>query len=165
MKTKDNKTISDLIKQAKFDWVSGYAKEFPYEEPREGETRIFEFSEPKTSGQAIEAMRAEGYEPMLASEIIEYAADGWNGTDWVVALGTVRRVPSGKRGVLVLRRVGGGRELGCDWFGREWARGSRFAGRRSHKSSELGTSEKHSDALAFDLPDTLVINGIEYRKV
>jgi hypothetical protein len=156
MKTK-NKSIDSLIKAGKFDFVSDYAKNFPYEEPREGDTKVFHFDREITSEEATAEMHKEGYEPMLASELLEYAADGWNGTDFVVALGTTWLDPSGNHDVLVLGEWGRVRGVDCDWFDDGWHRSCRFAARRPRKSTHLSETQ----SLALD-PLTLV-SEIEER--
>lgn len=133
-----------------FDYVSGNAKQFPYEEPREGDTKIFYFDRDITSEEAITEMQKEGYEPMLASELLEYAKDGWNGSDYVVALGTTWLDPSGRRHVLVLGEWRRERYVYCYWFDRRWRRYYRFAARRPRKSTENSVAESStSDALTL----------------
>lgn len=133
--------IKTFIATAKFDWVSDYAKMFTYEEPREGDIKIFEFDRYITSEEAIAEMQKDGYEPANSGELLEYAKDGWNGTDFCSGLGTIWQDPLGDRQVLVLGFSGGERGLDCSWFDGGWYRDYRFVARRPRKSSQSSNTQ------------------------
>lgn len=124
-----HKTLQQLIKLRKFNWVnSGITKEnFPEQKNdfREGEVKLFSFDKTMLSEDVIKEMDKEGYSPCTIRELLSW--DGWNGKDFIVGLGSLWRRPGGGRRIPVLGRDGVGRTLCLGWFGGGWAGVDRFA--------------------------------------
>ena len=135
-----NKNLSSLIKSANFDWVNSKIEEYFTLEDVRGEFRLFHFNNQISSEKAIVEMQKEGYEPANATELVTYAANGWDETDWVVALGASARVHGG-RYVVYLRGSGVERSLYLHDWGGDWDGGWRFLGVRVSGTQSLGTSD------------------------
>jgi len=145
------KTLKQLTKD--FDYVNSEITEenFPLVKRDHKGYKLFHLNQNISSKDAIKEMRKEGYEPASLLELLEWTE--WNGTDVVVALGSVAEVGGGRH-VSCLDEDGSGRRLSLGWFDRDWFGRCRFLGVRL--SSETG----HLDTL----PDTLTINGVMYKR-
>ncbi len=163
MKTKTSLKLA--IKQSKFDWVdSDIEKHFSAEDIR-GDMKIFHFGKSLSSEEAIREMAKEGYLPANISELLKYAQDDWNGKDWTVALGSSAQV-SGYRCVPCLGGCDAERRLHLRWWGGGWPGSWRLLGVRNSQNSDTPVSSSalsHSDSLT--LPETLTINGVEYKRI
>src|SRR3990167_9554705 len=114
MKTK-TKSLAQLIKDCKFDWVNpNIETNFKTEDVR-GEFKVFHFGRYISSKDAVKEIEKEGYLPANLTELLSYAKDGWNDTDWVVALGSVAEVDSSRR-VPYLYRYAARRDLYLTWW-------------------------------------------------
>lgn len=150
--TMPNKTLKQLIKKNKFDWVHPdiNEKNFPLEDISSNPTKLFHFNRPITSEEAIKEMAKEGYRPANAYELLAW--DGWNGQDWVVALGSFAKI-GGNRYVLYLNGDGSERSLGLGWLDGGWDDFYRFLA--------IATDSKPLDTLPLEL----TINGVVYKQV
>lgn len=144
MKTKT--TLKKLIEKRKFDYVnSDIEKNFTVEDVRSSEYRLFHFDQHVSSEDAIAEIEKEGCLPANATELLSW--EDWNGTDTVVALGSVAEV-RGYRRVLSLWEYGSERDLRLAWVGIDWYDRCRFLAVR--KVSETQVLEAgHSDALSL----------------
>ena len=161
MKTKTS--LAEQIKAGKFDWVNPDIESNFKAGDLRGETKLYHFDRSISSEDAVEEMAKEGYLPANISELLAYAKDDWNGTDWAVALGSVALV-DGYRLVPYLHRSAAERNLYLLWWhgdrgGRYWFLAVRNSQSFETKPSELSTLE------TLSLPDTLEINGVMYKKV
>ncbi|MDP2629973.1 MAG: hypothetical protein Q8P56_01045 [Candidatus Uhrbacteria bacterium] len=131
------KTLPQLLNPLKLDYVHSEITQDNLTTPDTIGTvdKLFKFDEDKTSEEVIEAMKAEGYRLANWYEFLEWAEKEWNGTDWVVALGTIL-YPGGGRYVLVLDVDAGHRGLDLGLFGLRWNRLCVFAGVRVSDSAE-----------------------------
>lgn len=147
--------LEKLIALGKFDYVNENItlSNFPPQEVR-GAVEIFRFDKVMTTDEVLKEIDTKGYEPAHLYELLEYAKKGWDRENFVVAIGSVWRDPSGRRSCAYLGRRGSGRGLSLDWFVGGWRGICRFAGVK--KLSETKTSEA--------LPSELIINGETYRK-
>lgn len=155
--------ISTLIKKLKFDRVNSNITDdlFPDSGERGKDHEIFHFNKYISSEYAIEEMNKQGYRPMTAHELLEWAKDNWNGEDWVMALGSVVAV-DGLRCVACLGRLGRGRYLYLSWFGLGWYEHYRFAAVRKSENLEpkkLGAGTE----LETLVPSEITINGEKYK--
>ncbi len=151
------KTLQSLIKSKKFDWVnSDIEKNFKLGNVR-GEYKLFHFDRYISSDDAEKEMAKAGYLPANLTELLSWP--DWNDKDWVVALGSVAEVRGG-RSVPCLGRSGAGRGLSLGWGDGGWDADYRFLAVRNSESKKLSTGS--SDSLT--LPETLIINGVEYVK-
>lgn len=145
-------TLTQAIKAAKFDWVNEDIESyFSYRKPRNADYKLFDFDYEISSVDAVSHIEKEGYNPATVSELLAYAKDGWDGEDWVVALGSVAEFclvrsvvglnrHGAKRRVPFLGRGGADRSLGLRWWGSRWLRHDRFlAVRMSSASSPSAT--------------------------
>lgn len=96
---------------------------------------------PAKMADVLKKMDQEGYKPASASELLAFFSEGWNGIDWVIALGTtwvnprfkikisdgvLRDIPPN---VLMLRGYTySGKDLGYTWVTDEWGKGISFLG-------------------------------------
>lgn len=109
--------LKGLIEKRKFDYVdTDIEANFELEEVR-GEYRLFHFNRYISSEDAISEIEKEGYLPANATELLSW--EDWNGTDSVIALGSVASV-SGRRRVLSLWEFSSERSLHLCWFDRDW---------------------------------------------
>lgn len=147
------RTFNTLTKD--FDWVnSDIEANFPLEERKHGEYKLFHFDRYISSEDAIEEMKKKGYVPVTLLELLEWKK--WNGKDWVVALGSVAEV-DGRLYVPYLGGDGSERYLYLGWWGDVWDAYYRFLG--VALSSETKSSEKALKPL-----DALTPIGKVYRK-
>lgn len=146
------KSLKNLIKDCKFDFVNEdiTEKNFPKQNIR-GKVELLHFDKEIESDEAIERMNKQGYEPANIYELLEYAKDGWNKEDAVVALGSVWRVFFGYRYVPCLWGGSGGRRLLLRWIGGAWDPRCRFAVVRKSDTNSLKSSEKTSDTLSLEV--------------
>lgn len=116
-------TLQQLITAAKFDLVNENITEanFPFQ-PIRGVGEIIHFDRNMTSDEAIAELDKKGLIPANLYELLEYAKDGWDGKDWIVALGSFWVLPDGHRYVPYLDFWCDGRGRGLDlhWCGSEW---------------------------------------------
>jgi hypothetical protein len=134
--------LKTLIAAGKFGYVNDNItpENFP-PQPIRGEVIIKHFDRYITGEDAIKEMEKEGLEPANIYELLQYAKNGWNGTDWVVALGSSWVYSDGDRGVPCLDRWDAERDLYLYWFEDEWARHCRFAAvRKVLDAGTLGAS-------------------------
>lgn len=130
------KTLKEVIKSCKFDWVNpNIETNFSSEPIREG-TKVFHFNRLISSEDAIKEMKKEGYEPANLSELLQYAQQNRWKDEQVVALGSVAEV-YGDRDAACLCVDGRGRSLRLFWWGDDWSAGCRFLAVRSSVSPTL----------------------------
>lgn len=150
------KTIKQLTKD--FSYVNSDITEDNFPQPKELRTdyKLYHFDRNISSGDAITEMKKDGYEPANLYELLEWKE--WNDTDWVVSLGSSCEVVGGVS-VPFLGSDDSGRCLGLGWRLDDWVARCRFLATKvdSKDSGALGTLD--------NLPLTLIINGIEYKKV
>lgn len=163
MKTKD--TLQNLIESKKFDWINRNitSENFPEEDCRSSEYRLFHFNRYISSEDAVKKMKKEGYSAANIYELLTWNEwNKWNKNYFVVALGSSCEV-IGDRYVPMLGRDDDGRGLGLDWWGFDWDGGCRFlAVRTVSLENEKSSSEALGD---FDtlrnsienLPATLIL--------
>lgn len=122
---KSSLSLSELIKARRFDSTDNCItdKRFPTPDRLWNDYKEFHFGENISSEKAVKQMRAEGYDPANSHELLLW--NGWNGENFVIALGSVAQV-SGSRRVLCLYRDGSGRSLGLRWWGGGWYAYDRF---------------------------------------
>lgn len=147
---KQTKSLAEAIESCKFNWVNpDIEKHFILEPSRSTDHRVFHFGRVVSSEDAAEDIKREGYLPANLTELLQYAVNGWEGQDWVVALGSVAGV-SGRRFVPCLYVDDRERRLDLDWWDGGWGGGCRFLAVRNSDSGtktsekELGTSDSLS---------------------
>ena len=128
------KSISQLIKSHKFDWVNSDITDerFPIPDCLWNDYKEFHFGEDVSSEEAVKRMQAEGYEPANSHELLLW--DGWNEESTVVALGSVAKV-NGNRNALYLDRGGSRRNLNLGWWDDGWSARCRFLAVRKSSGS------------------------------
>ncbi len=131
--------LNQLIKENKFDWVNPdiTEKNFPPQKISKGKYKLFHFGGFINSEDAKKEMEAQGYQPANIYELLSW--NEWDGKDYIVALGSVCVLPSGRRDVAVLSEGSDGRSLNLGWVGLDWGGYCRFLA----VSKSLG----HSDTL------------------
>lgn len=82
------KTLAQLIKSKKLDCVDSDITEDNFPAPKEIRTdfKLFHFDRIISSEDAVKEMEKEGYNPANIYELLSW--EGWNGNDFVVALGS-----------------------------------------------------------------------------
>lgn len=141
MRTK-TKSLSELIASKKFDWVNpDIEKHFTLEDVQGTEYKLYHFDRTIFSEDAMKEMEKEGYSAANFHELLLW--DKWNDKDWVVALGSARKV-DGDRRVPYLGEGGSGRKLGLGWWDGGWGSGYRFLAVRN---LSLDTSETRNEPL------------------
>lgn len=162
MKTKPQ-SLDKIIEDLKFDYVNSDITPdlFPSTEIR-GKVEILHPDKYLTTEKVIKLGEEKGLVPANIYELLEYAKDGWNNRDWVVALGSVGEV-SGYRHVPYLDGDGSKRNLDLLWFGDSWNALYRFAFVRNGSSSS--DTSAPLDPKPLELPNILEINGIKYKQV
>lgn len=135
MKTKTRRNLLTLIENNKYDWVSPNITEenFPPQLESNTESRLFYFGKNITSEEAITEINKEGFSPANLYELLAWK--DWNGTDTVIALGSVAK-GRGSRRVPGLWRYGSERDLDLFWFGSGWLDVCRFLAFRKISDSE-----------------------------
>lgn len=144
-RTWDMKTLKTLIKEAKLDYVNDNitVENFP---PQEVSTD-FELYRPNkivSSKEVEEYAEEHNMRPANLYELLTYAKDGWNGEDYVVALGS-SAVVSDSRSVPFLYGNDARRDLDLLWYGLVWLGCCRFLLVRKNLNS--GTLSPSSSAL------------------
>lgn len=139
------KSLYTLIKEAKLDYVNDNitVENFP---PQEVSTD-FELYYPNkvvSSKEVEEYAEEHNMRPANLYELLTYAKDGWNGEDYVVALGSSAEV-RGRRFVPYLSRSVARRGLDLHWYGYGWGDVFRFLLVR--KNLDPGTLSPSSSAL------------------
>lgn len=122
----------------KFDYVNSNIESIDLLPVRNTDFRVFDIDTQKSSEEVAALIEAAGYAPATLSELLCYAKDGWDGKDWVVALGQVAHV-DGDRRVPYLAEGSSGRDLFLYWWVGGWDSHVRFLAVRSvSPSSESG---------------------------
>lgn len=149
MKTKIP-TLSKLIADCKFDWVSPNIKDGVFPEPTEIGTdyKLYHFDRYISSEDARQEMTNEGYRPATIHELLLWK--DWNDKDLIVALGSVCTV-DGSRDVPSLGRDASKRDLNLYWWVIVCYARCRFLAVRnlSLETKKLGTSDSVSLALGY----------------
>ena len=168
------KPLSKLIKDAKLDYVNKDITEENF--PATSDVTDFElliYEKTMTTKEALADMESKNLRPATMYELVTYANSGWNGTDWVVALGSVWTDRYGYRYVGCLSGYSGVRGLYLYWFDFRWPAFYRFLAVR--KSSDSGTlspsepleplelSQKVSNPTPLNPKETLTIEGRKYE--
>lgn len=124
--------LMKLIKKAKFDYVNYSINDTLFQQPGEllKYFKIYHFNKNISTEDAIQEIEKDEYRPANAWELVNYAIEGWNGTDWVVGLGSVAEV-DGDRGVPYLGGDVSERFLGLYDWGGAWSSRGRFLGVRN----------------------------------
>ena len=127
------KTLKQLIEANEFNFVNDNVTEtnFPTQKIR-GKVEIIDLKREVTSEEAIKEMDEKGYYPANIYELLRWANQNkeekkWNGTVWVVALGSVWQDWRGPRRAPCLYGASDGRHLRLPWWGSEWCSDYRFA--------------------------------------
>lgn len=130
--------LQSLIKKFKFDWVNSEITDenFPQQDGDEltKEYKLYNFGKSISSEYAIREMEKDGYKPATARNLLKWK--GWNGKDWVVALGSVWPGLFGRRYVLVLYSLDSRRRLGLNRFELDWVGPFRFLAVRKYGTSD-----------------------------
>jgi hypothetical protein len=134
---KDN--LQKLIKSLKLDSTNSdiNSENFP-DDGKDGKVELIDFKESLTSEEAIKRLDAQGYRPATLNEMLKWA-NGWNGEDFVVALGSIWQRRDGYRLVAYLGYWFDERRLSLYWLGYRWFGHCRFAG---VKKEDLTTNQK-----------------------
>lgn len=143
-------TLKQAIKDAKFNWVSeDIEKHFSYGQPRNADYKLFHFDHEITSKNAIKEIEKEGYSPATLSELLAYAKDGWNGEDWIVALGSSAQFDLIRR-VVCLDGFGAGRRVILSRWGGDWFSYYRLLGVRNMALGASSVSPSPSAILTLE---------------
>lgn len=128
-------THADRIKRGNYDWTNSNLteKKLPVtaEQVGDWEWKLFHFNWSISSEEAIRLMKEAGYEPGQIGHILTFGEINPEEQRKypIIGLGSVAKVNL-YRGVPLLWLDGGRRELGLDWFGRDWPDRCRFLGVR-----------------------------------
>src|SRR3989338_2331431 len=124
--------LSDLIK-SRFDWVNNAItnERFPAPDRLWNDYREFYFGD-ISSKEAVKRMKVKGYEPANSHDLLVW--NGWDGENFVVALGSVAEV-RGNRCVLCLGRYGLERSLNLSQWVNGWSAICRFLAVRKSSGS------------------------------
>lgn len=143
------KTLTQLIKNKKLDYANPNItiKNFPMPDSHvDVEYELVHFDRYISSEDAITELSRDGWRPATVYDLLGWP--DWNGTDWVVAIGSVAEV-YGNRGVPYLDRGGSRRRLFLGWFGSDWLASVRFLrvrtlplGEGAFENETLGDLEK-----------------------
>lgn len=144
-------SLSSLIKKGNLGYVNSNitAELFPAPKIIRNDFKLYHFNKRISSEDAVKEMEKDGYAPANIYELLSWKE--WNGTDWVVGLGSVHWV-DGDRHVPCLTRGGSERILYLSWWDADWDSDCRFLGVRN---SELGSSDTrtgHLETLALGAP-------------
>lgn len=131
------KTISELIKECKFDYVNPHMRELFSLEPIRGTVEVRNFGKNMTSEEVIAELAKDGCVPANCTELLVYCAANMKIHKWIVALDSVVSF-EGDRLVPRVSWYGAERHCSLDWFdlefdGCDWfafVRESRFQGSR-----------------------------------
>lgn len=120
--------LQPLIKKFKLDWVDSDITDenFPQQDGDEltKEYKLYHFDKEISSENAITEMEKDGYKPATARDLLNWK--DWNGTGWVVSLGSFWRNLNGSRDVLVLNSDDSRRKLNLGRFEIDWNGNCRF---------------------------------------
>lgn len=132
------KNLKKIIKEMNFDYVNNNITEdnFPAEKVR-GKVEIVDIEESKTSEEVIKIMEEKGLIPANLYELLEYAKEGWNNKDYIVAFGSSWVLSDGHRDVPYLDYWIAKRRLHLAWFGNEWDGNCRFAAVKKQAKSTI----------------------------
>lgn len=149
MQTKTS--LESLIKSHNFSFVNSNItpENFPEEEIRSSEYKLFHFNRFISSEDAIKEIEKEGYSPANIYELLSWP--DWNGTDLVIGLGS-SCVVGGDRRVPGLGAWDSGRGLCLRWFEDDWRDSFRFLAVRN---LGIKTLEPKDEALSPSDPLTL----------
>lgn len=131
--------LAALIKRGNFDYVASSitAEHFPDSSANpmavEANFKVYHFDRPISSEGIIKEMEKDGYRPVNLRELLAYCQNGWDGTDWVVALGQTWRDGYGDRGAPYAWGGWGGRKLCLFWCDEVWFPFCRFLAVRPAK--------------------------------
>src|SRR3990167_4342271 len=115
------KTLKQLIKQLKFNYVNDSINESNFPETTRGKvTKIFRFENSFTRDEAIKRLDEEGYRPANPYELLEWAKKNWNGKDYILALEQTYLDADGDADVIYLWCDSGCRKLGLSWASFGW---------------------------------------------
>ncbi len=159
--------ITELIKKHNFDYINPDITDEMFPEPKEigKDYSLFHFNRYISSDDAVKEMEKEGYRPATAHELLLW--EGWNGKDWVVALGSSAKVHGGQL-VPVLSVDHVGRGLVLRSRDDDWSAYYRFLRVRnmSFETQTLGTPALGlSDSLTLEVAIELVKkNGYEIKR-
>lgn len=143
-------TLKQAIKAAKLDWVNTDIEEnFSYGEPRNADYKLFHFDNLIAFDEVVKEIEKEGYSPATLSELLAYAKDGWNGEDWIVALGSSAQFGL-IRHVVCLRRNGAGRGVNLLYWGGDWNSADRLLGVRNMALGASSVSPSPSATLSLE---------------
>lgn len=159
MKPKPN--LQKLLTTWKFSYINSdiTPDNFPLTPRKHGGYKLFHFDKYISTEDATKEMEKEGYAPATLLELLQWK--DWNGSDWVVALGSATRI-DGSLSVPSLDEFGSERGLRLDRSAVVWRAICRFLAVR--------TLDSHSSAPALGpldtgtLPEILEINGITYKR-
>jgi len=133
--------LKPLIDDLKLDYINKNITDenFPYGEFQDGgDVTLFHPNRYMSSNDVTAAMENEGLRPATLHEMLIWAAENWNGEDWVIALGSVASL-DGEQHVAFLDRFDTERGLYLVWRDYVWSGFCRFAAVRKSQSSETHT--------------------------
>lgn len=133
--------LEKLVKKCHLETgiVSGYGgsyvDKFPYQEPREGEMKFFQFDHPISSKKVIEEITKAFYKPATLTEYLTWMAENQAAGQLVIILGTAihLRMLYLFRATFVPSIYGFGRNLFYDAYGGKWPKGTVFPAIRPKK--------------------------------
>lgn len=151
------KTLQQLIKAKKFDWVNPKIENnfTAVEVSNDTEYKLFHFDTFISSEDAIREIEKEGYRPANISELLSW--EDWNEKDWVISLGSVVGVRGG-RIVPVLDEDGSGRYFFLCWFAGGWDADCRFLACKSDSAIPSDTLSLENRIKAIE--DTLSYHNL-----
>jgi len=157
MKTKTKLSLKSLIKKGNFQYVNSdiTPENFPAPKTLREDYKLYHFNEYISSEDAIKKMEKDGYSAANVYELLSWKE--WNGTDWVVALGSVAQV-RGSRIVAYLDWDDSSRELFLFGFDGVWNDRCRFLAVRNFDSKAV--SPLPSEPLTLS---EITINGERYK--
>jgi hypothetical protein len=133
-------SLQDRIAAGRYDWVDDdiTPKRFPIAGTGvvQFETKVFHFDRGISSKSAVEAIRADGWEPAQIEHLLSYGATYPDEQRQypIIALGSVAEV-YGDRNVPYLDRGGAERDLGLMWWVSDWDDDGRFLAVRKLSSA------------------------------
>jgi hypothetical protein len=134
------KNLQDMVAAGRFDWVNSdiTPKRFPIAGTGivEFETKVFHFDRSISSKNAVEAIKADGWEPARIEHLLAYGATYPDEQRQypIIALGSVAKV-GGNRRVPDLDRFGAERDLRLFWWDGVWNDYCRFLAVRKLSSA------------------------------
>ena len=134
------KTLSELIKAAKFDYINSNITEENFPKPSEisHNLEILQFDRSATNEEVIKEMDNKGLRPANSYELLHYVKKEWDGKGYIVALGSVWTDSNGIRRVLFADGGSCERRLGLGWDGSGWGEDCRFPAVKSPEKLSPG---------------------------